>query len=75
MPTFIRAQQDEKYRIHNMPVNIEHVKAIKKAMNGFYYAIIFQFNESQSFEWKYRYSNDRDADYERLTSIIEFQSI
>lgn len=75
MATFVKAQQDPKYRIHNMAVNIEHVKSISKEMSGFNYTIVFKFNEKQSFEWNYRFSSDRDADYERLKELLEFSRV
>ena len=70
MANFVRAEQDPKFHIKNMPVNIEDVKAISKSMNGFYFSIVFEFNETQSFEWRYRFSNERDNDYKRLSSLI-----
>ncbi|WP_276133612.1 hypothetical protein [Polluticoccus soli] len=73
MATFVSSQQDPKYRIHNMAVNIEHVKSISKETSGFNYTIIFQFNEKQSFEWNYRFSSDRDADFGRLEEMLQFK--
>jgi RNA recognition motif-containing protein len=57
-------------RIYNMPVNIEHVKTIEKGMNGFQHALVFRFNEDQSFEWRYRNAVDRNTDYERLMLLL-----
>jgi hypothetical protein len=70
MPTFVKSEQSPVYPLSNLPINIEHVKAISKAMEGFYYAIIFQFNEKQSFSWRYRTSIDRDNNYTRLISMM-----
>lgn len=71
MANFIKPIQDEKYPMaNNLGVNVDHVKTIAKAMNGFYYSVIFSFNAEQSFEWRYRYATERDLDYERLVSVI-----
>jgi hypothetical protein len=53
-----------------MPVNVDHVRTIAKAMNGFYYSVIFSFNKDQSFEWRYKFATERDLDYDRLVAVI-----
>ena len=54
-----------------MGINVaNHVKTIAKAMSGFYYSVIFSFNDEQSFEWRYRFATERDADYDRLAAVI-----
>lgn len=58
-----------------MAVNIDHVKSIDKSTNGFSYTIIFLFNERQSFEWTYRFSADRDAEYERLKLMLHARQV
>ena len=71
MANFVQSEHDPVFKMHNLPVNIEHVKAISKSMSGFYFAIVFQFNEKQSFMWRYRSSSERDNNYTRLISLMK----
>jgi hypothetical protein len=70
MARFVKSEQNPNFKMHNFPVNMEHVKGIVKAMNGFNYIILFEFNSRQSFEWRYRTSFERDHEYNRLISLM-----